>query len=113
MDKKYALFYGSLKKDHYNFNRFGGQTFVKEVELDGYELFNLGSYPAILEGKGKIIAELHEVTPEAFASIRRMEIGAGYSEKQKEIDGEKASLFVFSESRIRNAFPKIEDGNWR
>lgn len=111
------LVFGSLRKTStkgYNFNRFGFNTqkYIKNVILNGYEMYNLGSYPAICEGDGKIKCELHEVNTTAFQKILIMENGAGYTEKQIKLeDGTVASIFTMEKEKIKN-YPRIKSGDW-
>lgn len=110
----YCLFYGSLKSGHYNFGRFAGQTLIKSVELEGFELFDLGPYPAACVGEGKIQCELQTVSDDAMRNIQRMEAGAGYKEMQIKLDNDiTASIFVMNKERLVGyKAQKIEDGNW-
>jgi gamma-glutamylcyclotransferase (GGCT)/AIG2-like uncharacterized protein YtfP len=109
---KLALFYGSLKKREFNFDRFGAgtQKFIKTVELDGYDLYDLKYYPGLTKGKGRVTFELHEVDDRAFDSISRMEAGAGYSLGEEKVDGKEAAVF-FYEGDL-SEYKKIESGNW-
>lgn len=116
---KHILVFGSLRqhsKRGYNFDRFGkgSQKFVKNVTLNGYDMFDLGAYPAIAEGKGTIKAELHTVTDEAFARIQRMEAGAGYGEKTEKIDGVEATIFTMTPAQLQayRAPKPYPSGDW-
>jgi gamma-glutamylcyclotransferase (GGCT)/AIG2-like uncharacterized protein YtfP len=112
---KYGLFYGSLKSGMYNFDRFGKgtQKYVKTVKLDGYELYNLGAYPGLTKGKGKVTFELHEVDDKAFEHIKQMELGAGYREETVNVDGIPATLYIYENKYGRlTDKDKVESGNW-
>ncbi len=81
IDKKLLLLYGTLRKNakpNWNYNRFGPQTWVSDMRLDGYQIYSLGSYPAACIGVGSIFVELHEVYPKTYDMITKMEQGAGY-----------------------------------
>lgn len=115
---KHLLVFGSLRQNSkrgYNFNRFGGQEYIKDIELNGFEMYNLGSYPAICEGEGKIKCELHSVKEEAANYIERMEIGAGYTGKtiKTELNGQivDATIYTWPKSRLQK-YNRIESGNW-
>lgn len=113
-NKEHLLCFGSLKKDKYNFNRFGGQTFIKSFTLKGYEMYDLGYYPAICPGDGEITVELHEVEKNSMDYIRRMESGAGYDELVLDILDTKASIFTMPKERFAGGrFPKIQNGDWQ
>lgn len=114
MKDRYLLVFGSLRKNSkrgYNFNRFGGQTFLKEVDLDGFKMVSLGPYPAIYKGEGKIKCELHKVAAQAYKNIYRMELGAGYEELTLDLDNIKASIFVMDKNRLEN-YPVVKNGDW-
>lgn len=105
MTKKH-LFYGTLrqngsKEKTYNFNRFGGQTYIKTLTIPGFKMINLGYYPGVIEGDGNIVVELHDVTEEAAQKIYFMEKGAGYLSKYIEIDGEMAIIYYCTPGRIQ------------
>lgn len=122
------LSYGTLRstnpggKDYktYNFNRFGGQKYLKTLKISGFEMFSLGPYPTISEGNGEIVVELHSVDNEnhAFDSIKMMESGAGYKEKQVNVEynGENvtATIFYYPRARLTEQVlnQKIESGDW-
>lgn len=118
-NKNKLLVFGSLRKNSkrgFNFNRFGGQEYVKDVVLNGFDMYDLGPYPAICEGKGQIKCEMHNVSDTAFAMIRMMERGAGYSEKVIEIDGEKATIFTMTPESMEMYGIKgkpMKVGDWR
>lgn len=107
----HMLFYGSLRKDQYNFRRFSHRlTYIKTLSLDGYELYNLGMYPGLVKGKGKVVVELHEATAEAYSAIRRMELEAGYIENLTQVGDCFASLFIYN--RPLGEAEKVESGDW-
>jgi len=114
---KKVIFYGSLKKGFYNydrFNSFGKQIFVSDIELPGYDIYSLTHFPAVCEGKGTIKAEIHIMDIEVYRRVFSMEIGSGYVEEMVEVNGESYSLFVMPKCNIE-AYrgTLIESGEWR
>lgn len=115
----YCLFYGSLRKYSkrgYNFNRFahvaGEQIYIKDIILDGYELFDLGAYPAATKGKGQIKAELHSVSSAYYTLLANMEINSGYQESFIDLgDGIVASLFTMPKE-ILVKMKRVTSGDW-
>ena len=108
---KKCLFYGSLKRGKYNYQRFPGQEFVQNVQLPGYDLYNLGPYPAACAGDGVLQAELHEIPLAVFNLIHRMEIGAGYYEAEVKVNDEPVSIFLMPANRLKKS-EKINSGAW-
>lgn len=108
-----AIFYGSLRSGQYNCERFqqsfGKENFVYQntKTITGYQLYSLGSYPMVLKDpNSNLVVDEFLISPEAAESVRRMELGAGYSEE--EIDG--ATIYYYDDNRY-NA-PKVESGDW-
>jgi gamma-glutamylcyclotransferase (GGCT)/AIG2-like uncharacterized protein YtfP len=111
---KHGLFYGSLRKvEGYNFGRCGKQKYIKTLTLDGYDLYSLGAYPAVVDGKGKVVVELHEIPNAQTAEyIRQMELGAGYEERVVNVDDVDAYLYVYKGNNRLNPELKVEHGDW-
>jgi len=114
-NKKLVLTYGSLRVGEYNHDSFKrqykeGYKYVKSLELDGYDLYSLGSYPGIKEGSGKLKVDLFECSKECYMSIRGMELGAGYSEKVIELEEGGAVLYLYDHSVKQDRI--VEDGDW-
>jgi gamma-glutamylcyclotransferase (GGCT)/AIG2-like uncharacterized protein YtfP len=82
---KKVFFYGSLKRDGFNFKRFASGrekeiVFVQEMTIPGFTIYNTGcTYPAAIKCPEKSIeGEVFEVSEEVFESVSNMERGAGY-----------------------------------
>lgn len=109
------LVYGSLRKYSkrgYNFNRFGGQHFIRRTTVKGYEMRDMTYYPGVspADASKEVVAELHEVHPVAFSAIRNMEKGAGYVEHQIKMPEGEATLFVSGDNL--GQYPVVESGDW-
>lgn len=66
--------YGSLMKNQSNHDYYLADTkFLTDVTLSGYEIYDLGCYPGIIEGNGKVYGELYEVTDEELKRVDRLE----------------------------------------
>src|SRR6478735_7293759 len=78
---KLVFFYGTLKRGHYNYERFKeGLTFLHESSVRGYSLVNANRYypHAIPDVDGLVIGEVFEAEEMTARSIEGMEVGAGY-----------------------------------
>lgn len=72
--KDIVLFvYGTLKRGHSNNSRIEDGTFVKEVEIENFDMYDLYSYPAIVDGTGTIKAEMFRITEDDFDSTDKLE----------------------------------------
>ena len=114
----YILCYGTLRfnedgKPDYNYNRFGGQKFIKEFALEGFQMFSLGSFPCVVptyNKEDKITVELHSVENSAFERINGMEEGAGYRRLEVLINGITATIYYYPSNPKGAKF--IENGDW-
>ena len=112
---KLILVYGSLRQGAYNHNRFKSiykedYDFKRSLELNNYNLYSLGSYPGIKDGKNSLKVELFECSEFCYNNIKAMELGAGYSERIIALDEGNAVIYMYegrvSEDRI------VESGDW-
>lgn len=109
---KHLLVYGTLRNGEYNFNRFGGQTFLRKTEVEGFQLFDCG-LPRVIKGEGKLVVELHEVEDKPADYIHQMELGAGYEEVKISLPEGEASLYFCDESTVnRGQGKRVESGDW-
>lgn len=85
MSRRRIAVYGSLRKDEYNYDRFVamyGQRDIKVlsegVVVKGFNLYDLGPYPAITLGENELTIDILSVEEPVFNAIDGMEKGAGY-----------------------------------
>lgn len=108
------LFYGSLRKGEYNYERFveifGKENFVyKETKtIKGFELYSLGAYPVIIPNpNSEIVVDEFELSQEAHKSVKTMELGAGYTET---IINESSIYYMDQPPHYHKG--KVESGDW-
>lgn len=114
-NKKLVLVYGSLRQNEYNHDSFKrsykeGYTYKRSLTLEGYDLYSLGPYPGIKEGKGNLKVELFECSPQCYNSIRGMELGAGYTEKEIKLPEGNAVVYMYN--GYVDPARKVENGDW-
>jgi gamma-glutamylcyclotransferase (GGCT)/AIG2-like uncharacterized protein YtfP len=88
-----------------------GLKYIKTVKIDGFKMFDVGSYPAVIRGEGSIVAEVFDVEEATGRSIDRMEIGAGYSIGKVDIDGEECSIYLQEPEQVEG-LKHIESGDY-
>ena len=115
VENKKILVYGSLRNNEYNFKRFKeyfgeGLKYIKTLTIEGYKLYDLGSYPGIKESVNNepLVVDVMETSQEAYDAIYRMEIGAGYKTKTVTIEGEDHTIYVYQGNPRR----LVESGDW-
>lgn len=74
--------YGTLMKGQRNHDAFlRDESFVGTGTIEGYDMYDLGSFPGITGGTGKVYGEVYRVTPEELKRIDRLE-GEGFLYKK-------------------------------
>ncbi len=108
--------YGSLRKNEFNYNRmidnYGEESIIyeKTVEIDGYNLYSLGSYPGVKHGEGKLTVDVLLVEENCYNIIFNMERNANYSHSFVNIDNKSCMIFVYN-GKV-NEKNLVKSGNW-
>lgn len=126
MTKLPFFVYGSLLEGLYNHERIlkGQVTSINKATLEDHEMYSVGQYPAIIEGKGTIQGELVEVK-DFESNIVRLDMLEGYYEDKPEAsmyirevktvtleDGTKVEAYVYIWNRPLPRV-KVESGDWK
>lgn len=111
--------YGSLRKGDYNYDRCIPEAeLVTQTILQGWNMYDLGSYPCVSMGNGSIVIDIYDVTEDEYDRVEAMELGAGYSKVT--IKGDRhgeATLFYMTNQRLAQyerfeTLKKVESGDW-
>lgn len=117
--------YGTLKVGGHFAKQFDDHRVSSiKAEVEGYDLFNLGSFPGIKPGSGKVIGELHEYR-EPERVTKAMDSIEGYQPDLndgmylrrrvpvKTEDGKvvEANIYIYN-FRTTGRAKKIESGIW-
>ena len=71
--KRNVFVYGTLMKDGTNHHYLENSTFLGMATIEGYDMYNVGWYPAIIDGNSLIIGELYHVPNTDMPSIDMLE----------------------------------------
>ena len=70
----FVFVYGTLLKGHANYEHYlAPANPIMRCEAEGFDLYELGAYPAAVEGTGTIKGELYKVTLEQLEKLDRLE----------------------------------------
>lgn len=106
--------YGTLMKSNRK-----GMTYLKdarclgEATLKGYELYDLGNFPGIVQGDDKVKGEAYTITVDKLPELDRYEgEGSLYKRKLVEVYSEgskdKINCYVYVYNRSTSGRPKVE-----
>jgi len=65
--------YGTLMKGQSNHNYLSDSNYIGDGTLLGYDMYNLGCYPGIIDGTGKVYGELYDVNDYKLKDIDYLE----------------------------------------
>lgn len=97
----YLFVYGTLKKGKIRHEILIEQNaeFVDEAVLEGYDLYDIGYYPGIVKGKGKVYGEVYKVSDKLIEILDAIEGVEHNLFKRKilpvELISQKTKLYVF------------------
>lgn len=63
------IVYGSLRRKQGNSHWMTNAMLLGEHELEGYEMYDLGHYPAVVPGEGKVFCEVYRITSSILAEL--------------------------------------------
>lgn len=73
MNKIYAFVYGTLMKNRRNHGYLKDSTYIGDGAIDGYEMYDLGTYPGIVAGNGTVLGEVYQITEETEKRLDYLE----------------------------------------
>ena len=109
--------YGSLKRGFYNHHLLASSNFLSVGTVKGFEMYSLGAYPMVIEGRGSISVETFEVTPDVMASLDRLEGFPSYYGRQiVTVETEhcpiEAWLYMGQPHQVKRQ-PRVRSGCWQ
>lgn len=63
------IVYGSLRRKQGNSHWMTNAQWLGEHELEGYQIYNLGHYPAAIPGEGTIHCEVYRINSSILAEL--------------------------------------------
>lgn len=102
--------YGSLKEGFGNHRLLTTSEKVGEDWVDGWTMYSLGGFPAIVEGDGSIKVEIYEVDDETFSRLDRLEGYPSFYDRKKVETSEGAAWIYYHHTPPAREI--VESGEW-
>ncbi|QUJ67775.1 gamma-glutamylcyclotransferase [Photobacterium sp. GJ3] len=106
--------YGSLRRDQSNHHWMKGATFRGACRLPGFEIYDLGPYPAALRQvatETSVLGEVFAVEAETFRSLDILEgLGEEYCREQVMTPYGEAWIYLYLQPL--GQAPRIPEGDW-
>ena len=113
--KRNVFVYGTLMRGECNHHHLDDSTCLGPATIEGYDMYDVGWYPAIVSGDGLIIGELYQVPIEDMPSIDMLEgEGTLYAKKCETVtdaNGNTALALVYVYMRDSSDLKRIS--SWK
>lgn len=116
MGKHYLFVYGTLKRGgsrHWILHDF---PFLGRARAEGFALYDLFFYPAMVPGDGVVYGEVYEVSDEALKALDFVEgVPVLYRRELIEVvfkDGVSLKAWAYIYNNSVKGYPRIESGEW-
>ncbi len=102
--------YGTLRRGQYNHRVLGSSAiYLGTADISGFKMHNLGAFPGVVRGEGRIVVELYE-----GADIKALDVleseGSLYRRQTENIMGEDYYIYTLIPPAVR--YPEIKSGDW-
>ena len=106
--------YGTLMKGETNHDFLQNATFLDKTVIEGYDMYNVGWYPAIIDGEGLAIGEVYSVPVEDMPSIDSLEgEGSLYEKRCVRITVNGVPDFAFVYVYLGDCSDLVKIPSWR
>ena len=101
--QRQVFVYGTLLSGEANHHYLKNSTCLGNAYIEGYDLYDVGYYPAIVAGDGLVIGELYRVSKEDLPSIDRLEgEGTLYAKRCERVILNGNATFAFTYIYLRD-----------
>lgn len=103
--------YGSLKEGFGNHRVLGDSELVGSQWLSGWDMYSMGSFPAIVPGEGYISVEIYQVGSDSIAGNLDMLEGYPSFYNRVEVETELGLAWIYYQDTPPTDM-KITSGDW-
>jgi gamma-glutamylcyclotransferase (GGCT)/AIG2-like uncharacterized protein YtfP len=108
--------YGTLRGGDVRSNHLDGAEYLGVHAVDGYRLYDLGPYPAVVPGEGRVVGEIYELSTATHLQLLDEIEGCHhapplYQRVEVEVAGGPAWIYVYARPLATDA-RRIETGDW-
>lgn len=105
------IVYGSLKREQGNSHWMTNAQLLGEYLLPGYELYDLGYYPAVVAGEGRIHCEVYWITSTILAELDELK-NYGRDYKRELVNTPYGNAWIYLYLHDVSKLPRITSGDW-
>ncbi|ATZ10408.1 gamma-glutamylcyclotransferase family protein [Erwinia amylovora] len=105
------IVYGSLRRKQGNSHWMTNAQWLGDHPIDGYALYNLGHYPGVVTGDGRVYCEVYRIDAATLGELDALRTKGGeYRRELVSTPYGSAWLYVYQRSVLGKK--RIESGDW-
>ncbi|WP_291969328.1 gamma-glutamylcyclotransferase [Candidatus Symbiopectobacterium sp.] len=105
------IVYGSLRRKQGNSHWMTNAQWLGDCQLGGYEMYDLGHYPAVVVGEGEIFCEVYRISSSILTELDALKRD-GHEYKRELINTPLGSAWIYLYQHSVTGFPRIDNGDW-
>ena len=105
------MVYGSLRQKQGNSHWMTNAQFLGNYDLEGYALYDLGYYPAVVAGEGSIHGEVYRIDAEILSELDELKDNGG-DYKRVLVPTSYGSAWMYLYLQSVDGLKRIESGDW-
>ncbi|OSN08273.1 gamma-glutamylcyclotransferase [Lonsdalea iberica] len=105
------IVYGSLRRKQGNSHWMTNAQWLGDHQLEGYELYDLGHYPAAVAGEGAVYGEVYRISSSILTELDALKRDGGEYQR-KLIFTPYGSAWIYLYQRSVMGLRRISSGDW-
>jgi len=105
------IVYGSLRRKQGNSHWMTNAQWLGEHQIKGFDLYNLGLYPGVVEGEGTVLGEVYRIDASTLGELDALRCKNGEYKRQL-IQTPYGSAWLYVYQRSVAGRPHIASGDW-
>ncbi len=105
------IVYGSLRRKQGNSHWMTHAQWLGNHWLEGYEMYDLGHYPAVIPGDGKVFCEVYRINSSILAELDELKSNAK-DYKRELVQTPYGSAWLYLYLYPVTGLPRISHGDW-
>ncbi|PKH23141.1 gamma-glutamylcyclotransferase [Enterobacterales bacterium CwR94] len=105
------IVYGSLRRKQGNSHWMTNAQWLGDHHIDGYELYDLGHYPGVIEGEGSVVCEVYRIDSTTLGELDALRTKGG-EYKRHLVQTPYGSAWLYLYQRSVTGRTRIRSGDW-
>lgn len=102
--------YGTLRRGFGNHRLLANGRMLGECRLDGWEMYSLGDFPAVVPGDGEIVCEVYEIDQAILNRLDHLEGYPNFYNRGLVVTPHGKAWMYYLDTLTGR--PRVESGDW-